>query len=512
MEPPESLSFAGWLFRASWQASILIGIVFLLQAAFRKQLTPRWRFCLWFVVLARLALPFSPASSWSLFNWLEMGPEKAIVRSVNSFTLPITSYVEQKLQISHHSRVLGGRNPGSADPSSEEELAAKAVPAPSISLVVLLPWIWLTGVLLLGLRLLLDSFIFSKKVAEQRPVTDSQILDLLEDCKQLMGMNTPLVVVETEKVQTPALLGFIRPRLLLPTGLLENFSLAEIRFIFLHELAHLKRNDIPVNWLVTALQILHWFNPVIWFGFARMRADREIACDALALSFAQEEENRPYGQTILKLVERLSMPKRLPCLAGILEEKQELRERIIEIVDFKRGPRTDFLPFALVLFFAVATLTDAKSTRLSMSFYENEGRNDSQSLIEPSGSARTAPFNQQLLSLPTNEFFKILVVTNYIVEKVYTNALPEPSASGNVQVSAQASAPGQFMDALSPHGRWMEIGSIGHCWQPYVVTNISGWQPFLHEGRWTFSDKGWYWKPDHAWGEIAFHYGNWLHD
>jgi bla regulator protein BlaR1 len=51
------------------------------------------------------------------------------------------------------------------------------------------------------------------------------------------------------------------------------------------------------------LQVLHWFNPVLWFAFALMRADRELATDGLALAHARESENVPYGETILKVLE-----------------------------------------------------------------------------------------------------------------------------------------------------------------------------------------------------------------
>src|SRR5437870_4553823 len=57
-----------WLLRASWQASILIGLVLLVQWLFRKKLSPGWRYALWLLVLARLAMPLSPQSPVSLFN------------------------------------------------------------------------------------------------------------------------------------------------------------------------------------------------------------------------------------------------------------------------------------------------------------------------------------------------------------------------------------------------------------------------------------------------------------
>jgi bla regulator protein BlaR1 len=154
------------------------------------------------------------------------------------------------------------------------------------------------------------------------------VLDDLEDCKLEMGVHTPLTVVETAAVNSPSLFGFIRPRLLLPAGLTERFSLHELRYVFLHELGHVKRGDIPMNWLAMVPLILHWFNPFVWYAVNRMRVDGEVACDALALSYAQETERQPYGQTIIKLVEHFSRPAVAPGLLGILENNHQMKRRI----------------------------------------------------------------------------------------------------------------------------------------------------------------------------------------
>src|SRR5437762_409184 len=106
--------------------------------------------------------------------------------------------------------------------------------------------------------------------------------------------------------------------------MVERCTPQELRFVFLHELAHLKRRDIAVNWLTTILQILHWFNPLVWLAFARMRVDRELACDELALSFAAAGESKSYGGAIIKLVEGFARPAALPGLVGILEDRQQM--------------------------------------------------------------------------------------------------------------------------------------------------------------------------------------------
>jgi beta-lactamase regulating signal transducer with metallopeptidase domain len=107
--------------------------------------------------------------------------------------------------------------------------------------------------------------------------------------------------------------------------------------VFLHELAHVKRHDIALGWLTAFLQVLHWFNPLVWLAFHRMRSNRELACDALMLSRTQGEGTQDYGRAIVSLLEHFSVPQPLPGLAGILESKSQLKRRIAMITQFQKN-------------------------------------------------------------------------------------------------------------------------------------------------------------------------------
>jgi beta-lactamase regulating signal transducer with metallopeptidase domain len=192
-------------------------------------------------------------------------------------------------------------------------------------------------------------------------VTRQAVMDVLEDCKQELGVHIPINVVESADVQSPALLGFVRPRLLLPERMIQNFDPAELRLVFLHELAHLKRHDVVLNWLISALQVLHWFNPLIALAFYRMRVDRELACDSLVLSFGREQENQRYGQTMIKLLEFSSTPKLVPGVVGILEDRNELKGRMTMIATHtKQAYRFSGLAVALMLAVGCVALTGAQ--------------------------------------------------------------------------------------------------------------------------------------------------------
>jgi TonB family protein len=176
------------------------------------------------------------------------------------------------------------------------------------------------------------------------------VLDLLEDCKRRMKINTVLGIMVTGKVKSPALFGYIRPRLLLPEGILEELNDTELAYVFMHELGHLKRHDIGISWLLTLLQIIHWFNPLVWLAFYQMRVDQESACDASVLSRIKHNQCVDYANTIIGFLERFCRNRQLPALVGILENKTQIERRIAMITYYKRlSPKMTYAVFALLI-------------------------------------------------------------------------------------------------------------------------------------------------------------------
>ncbi len=371
-------AFFQWLLRATLQGSLLICLILLVKVVLRGKLPARWHYCLWLVLLVRLALPWAPQSRLSIYNLVPW--------SLPSYRALSASTEGARLDATPAKQRAAGQGPGteSASASAQRERpqpgqAGAAVAAPVVRpsshvaagtsrlpfaelAAGAAPWLWLAGCLALGGYILLRAFVLWWAVRSERPVTDQQILDLLEDGKLQMRVRTLVHVVVTDRTASPALFGFVRPRVLLPEGLIETLGLDDLHYVLLHELAHLKRRDIYVGWLVCLLQVVHWFNPVLWYAFRRMRADQEMAADALALASADASESRRYGQTIVNLVERFSRPQYLPSLAGILESPSHIERRIAMITQFHDSPyRYSPLALALVVMLCCVCLPDARS-------------------------------------------------------------------------------------------------------------------------------------------------------
>jgi hypothetical protein len=203
-----------------------------------------------------------------------------------------------------------------------------------------------------------------KAVRCGRRATDFELLALLERCRQEMGVRAPIRLVHSKRLEAPALFGWVRPALVLPERACTNITHNELRHIFLHELAHVRRHDVLLGLLTTALHTLHWFNPVIRAALRRLRDACELACDELALSRLGPGAAPAYGHTIVRQVERLAGARWRPTGIGLCGGPGPIRERIAMIAGFDSRPRRPIcLAILLVVGLAGVGLTDGLARR-----------------------------------------------------------------------------------------------------------------------------------------------------
>ena len=93
-------------------------------------------------------------------------------------------------------------------------------------------------------------------------------------------------------------------------------------------------------------------------------------------------------------------------------------------------------------------------------------------------------------------------------------AAPSESAAATEAMTNPPEVTEDYLyDTLAPYGSWIYIEGYGRCWQPAAVTYHADWRPYRDNGRWIYTDCGWYWMSDYSWGWAAFHYGRWFrHD
>ncbi len=326
-----------WLGQTSWQVSLLIVLVLLVRVMWGQRMSARWRFALWSLVCVRILIPWGPASPLSLDHWAR------------------TTLLDQPQSVSQ---------PPVAPPLSDT-LVTPHLDETSQNPPQTLFLLWLSGAGLLAGIILWHYVSLTIRVQDGYPIRSQLVSDLLIRCRRRLGVRTPIRCVATNAVSCPALLGWLRPQLLIPKDLFHVIGRRQLIHIFLHELTHLKRGDIMLGWIMALCQILHWFNPLVWLAFYLMRADREMACDHKALSMLKPHQTRQYGLTLLQLLEHCQPVGPLPALAGISPNLAQLKRRVRTIACFEPPIRSleagPALMFALLAIVGLTRMPQATS-------------------------------------------------------------------------------------------------------------------------------------------------------
>src|ERR1019366_2197146 len=166
--------------------------------------------------------------------------------------------------------------------------------------------------------------------------------------QEIVGIKFNVPVKLTQNSMSPAVCGLFRPAILIPQALAENFSDEQLRAVLLHELIHLRRRDVWVNFSQALLQIFYWWHPLVWLANTRIRRVREEAVDD-AVMLALRDKAEPYARTLLEVAKlALTRPLASLGLVGILESRHALRQRIERLVDFQ-PPRQAGLTLASLL-------------------------------------------------------------------------------------------------------------------------------------------------------------------
>ncbi|RKF52846.1 transcriptional regulator [Bacillus wiedmannii] len=360
--------FFDWLIETSIMASILVGLILCIRVLFRNKLTPRWQYMLWIILIIRLVLPWSPESSYSIYSVLTYKNDDAFISSRNPVTIFLSKEHMQELkgiddtkvptkEDTYTSSSTQNDQANKTQTHNNEKQDDETVPFYTICI-----YIWLTGVILLSFA----TFIMNRRlllyIKKQPVITDEKIVQIFEKCKQSMSVQRDVPLLVSGKVSSPTVFGFIRPKLLLSTVHMKILDEQQLRYIFHHELAHIKRRDVGINWLMHSLLILNWFNPILWYAYSCMREDQELACDALALTCIDSEEQIAYGHTIISLLEHYSSYYKVPSMANFSKNKRMLKRRILMIKKFqKKSYRWSALGAVAVIAVSSVSLLNARA-------------------------------------------------------------------------------------------------------------------------------------------------------
>ncbi|HDR6309580.1 TPA: M48 family metalloprotease [Bacillus cereus] len=363
--------FFDWLIETSLMASILVGFILCIKVLFRNKLTPRWQYMLWIVLMIRLLLPWSPDSSYSIYSLLSYSSSvsEVIQKNTSSPENTVNNEMKHTVELEPNSETVIKNSESEVNVSSEQQT--------TLSLYKIALYVWLAGVIILAVITFITNRRLYTYIKKQPDITDEQVTTVFNRCKQSMKMKKAVSLRLAGKIASPTVFSFFRPKVLLSKKHMKALNEQQLQYVFYHELAHIKRNDVAVNWIMYSLLLLNWFNPILWYAYFCMREDQELACDAYALTFIDKEEQIAYGHTIITLLEHYSY--QVPSLANLSRNKRTLKRRIVMIKKFqKKSYRLSLLGVIVIVAIASLSLFNARAT---------EGKEKQEDKVEQSKDA-----------------------------------------------------------------------------------------------------------------------------
>ncbi len=242
--------------------------------------------------------PWLPPLSWTLLHFLWQGTVIAALAGASFWALrrstahvrywmgcialaamvaaPMATFV-----------VLGGFATSPSVASVTPPLQTSIAMEPRTLGEALQPWLvaaWSCGVLILSARLLGGLWWVQWLRRRNTRAVAPALSALGDELRVKMGIGQAVRWLESSRVSVPMVIGWLKPVVLVPAGILCNLSPAELETLLAHELAHIRRRDYLVNLLQTAVETVLFYHPAVWWVSHRIRIEREHCCDDRAIA------------------------------------------------------------------------------------------------------------------------------------------------------------------------------------------------------------------------------------
>lgn len=304
-----------WVLNMSIRASYVIFVVLLVRV-FLKKAPKKFSYALWSVILFRLICPFSFESAISLLPINETPIPQDIVYStepqINTGFNLVDNVVNPMLP-SHN-------NPGESIDPLQIWIFVGSV-------------IWVIGIITMSIYSIIQFVRLKRKLIGSTPMQANIYL--------------------ADHISSPFVMGFIKPKIYLPTLMTET----EQEFIIAHEQYHIKRLDHIARILAFIALAIHWFNPLAWLAFVLSGKDMEISCDEAVMKKMDTDIRAEYAQSLLHFATGKKFIAATPLSFG----ESDTKERIKNVMKYKKPMLwVSIIAVITVIFITVGLMSNPK--------------------------------------------------------------------------------------------------------------------------------------------------------
>ncbi len=289
-----SIAWMALVLAVLWQSTLLAAVIALVTWTQRRA-SPACRYWLWQIVAIKvLVMPL-----WTM-TFAAPWPAEQIVRTMDVVT-PAVQATETTTPMPNVQTTTATTAPihaGQSQPASE--------PPARLTWQSWLMLGWLAIVLLQLAMLEIQRRRLSRLLRACQRAPDD-LTAVVARVAGRLGLPARPAVLLTSAEGSPFVCGMFRSTLVVPRSLLARLSAVEVEQMVAHELAHVKRRDLIWAWTAQAARTLYFFHPVVHLVARRIRLERELACDQLAM-YTTGHSPGEYARTLVRVMSHISEP------------------------------------------------------------------------------------------------------------------------------------------------------------------------------------------------------------
>ena len=460
------------IFRAVLDMSIGAGllalIIFLIRGIIGRRLAVIMP-VLCALLIAKLLIPISVQSPLSIQNiWTMHTPQV-------STTLPDTDTTPSAPESADNDIAADTTNPDTLPADQTNSTIETAVHQQQISVwqpsaMDIVALIWLAGMAVLTLCVAAGNIRFMCMLRCNRPYSAPGFDTMLADCKRAYNIKKHISVITVSGINTAAVYGVLKPKLLISPDTFGRLSAEEQRHILMHELSHIKSRDTLICLILTAVNIVHWFNPLVWAAFTLLRQDLEVICDTHVLNKLGAGQKHSYACTLVGLLKKPNA-KPLPLVTAMFIQKNNIKRRIKMISRYKkRTPLSAAVALVLTIIIAVTGCTTAAQNTDPL----KTGVPEATSAPTEPGAPAVSPLSK----LPSSYVFDF---SSYAQDTTRVENIRKAAVLLDGSLIQSSEDNGLIFDMdISAEKGWLEAPSLG--WPDYIdVMTVAQWSPQLSD-------------------------------
>lgn len=383
---------------------IVIGLIFL-TPFLNKRYAAKWKYLIWIFLALRLLIPFSGADGQDIMDRMsQLKVETNSESEENDANNPTGTAMPYRGIVVE----IPAQMTTPIKASSEKSTA-------DITMLDIVTLVWIIGSLIfISVHLISYSHYKRQVLKKGRMIKETRILSQIFRLKRELHICRTVCVMEYDEAESPMIIGFIKPVLVLPK---EQYNSEDLFFILKHELVHFKRGDVYLKLLFVTANAVHWFNPIIWIMQKEAVIDMELSCDERVTQGTSFELRKAYTETLLSMLHKQCVRKTV-LSTQFYGGKKIMKKRFKNILIRNRKRNgISILICAVVLSITLGMLVGCSVTKenTEKENIENEDavNEDMGKESEPSGlyTAQTAPMPVDNSSADNNTLENTITLT-----------------------------------------------------------------------------------------------------